>query len=61
MVAALAELFATFEAEERQGSRSVIAPTRLREALDALNSHAFQIGVAPSHIRHCCAMRPEWF
>lgn len=48
MVAALADLFATFEAEEQQlSSHSVVAPTRLREALDALNSQRFQIG-APS-------------
>ncbi len=45
MVAGLADLFAMFEAEEQQlSSHSVVAPTRLREALDALNSQCFQIG-----------------
>jgi hypothetical protein len=52
VVAALAELFATFEAQEQQGSRNIVAPTRLREALDALNSHAFQIGAALSFKVH---------
>ncbi|BDA44359.1 probable inactive ubiquitin carboxyl-terminal hydrolase 54 at C-terminar half [Coccomyxa sp. Obi] len=45
VAAAFADLFATFEAEEQQvSSHSVVAPTRLREALDALNPQHFQIG-----------------
>lgn len=47
MVGALADLFATFEADkQRGGGRLVVAPTSLREALHALDAHKFHIGAA---------------
>lgn len=48
VVAALAGLFRRFEAEgngqQAPGSRAVVAPTALREALHALDAAAFRLG-----------------
>ena len=47
MVAGLADLFGEFDAQEKQtesAARPVVAPTRLRDALHALNPHRFSIG-----------------
>ncbi len=45
VVRALADLFATFEAERQRGSgRQVVAPSSLREALHSLDPRKFCIG-----------------
>ena len=47
MVAGLADLFGEFDAREKQtesAARPVVAPTRLRDALHALDPGRFSIG-----------------
>ena len=47
VVAGLADLFGEFDAQEKQSesaARPVVAPTRLRDALHALDPHRFSIG-----------------
>ena len=47
VVAGLADLFGEFDAQEKQiesAGRPVVAPTRLRDALHALDPHRFSIG-----------------
>ena len=69
VVAGLADLFRTFDAQERQSgeqqestARQIVAPTKLRDALHALDPHRFSTGM------HCpckpclrwCVVAEQW-
>ena len=61
VVAGLADLFGEFDAQEKQtesAARPVVAPTRLRDALHALDPHRFSIGkpeIIPNAGHNCQA------
>ncbi len=70
VVAGLADLFSKFDAQERlsgeqqeSAQRQIVAPTKLRDALHALDPHRFSTGMhlcmQPNPVLVCVAKQEE--